>query len=116
MDFPRLGFLTILTILANYWEDSRPWVLSRDYVYTVSALRKRRYRGSGRDHRGAKTATVLNVPIELLTDKGDVELEVKHGDNEMFGQGRPVGLSRHLSCFEMRWMSKQKKKERKIMW
>ncbi|TLD35049.1 hypothetical protein E2P81_ATG11168 [Venturia nashicola] len=38
MDFPRLAFLTILTILANYWEDSRPWVLSRDYVYTVRTI------------------------------------------------------------------------------
>lgn len=32
------------------------------------------------------------VPVELPTEKGDVELEAKHGTNEAAGQGRASGF------------------------
>jgi hypothetical protein len=33
------------------------------------------------------------VLVELPTEKGDVELEAKHGDSEMIGQGRASGFT-----------------------
>lgn len=38
------------------------------------------------------------VPVELPTEKGDVELEAKHGTNEAAGQGRASGF---VEVFEM---------------
>lgn len=38
------------------------------------------------------------VPVELPTEKGDVELEAKHGTNEVTDQGRASGF---VEVFEM---------------
>lgn len=45
-----------------------------------------------------RSEVAVNVPVELPTDKGDVELEAKHGENEMLGQGSASGF---VQIFEM---------------
>lgn len=39
-----------------------------------------------------------SVPSELPTDKGDVELEAQHGENELLGQGSASGF---VEAFEL---------------